>query len=796
MTVVYFGIAWLSGIWLASWLNWPAHTWLLSGLVSSGWGLFLRRRQRLKWALALFYLAAIGLAGLRYATAVPVIDANHIASYNDGPPLTFTGLVVGEPDIRDLAVNLRVAVESITSTDGATQPAHGLVLVRAPRFPPIPYGSVVQVNGRVETPPEFDTFSYKEYLAQRGIHSLVNRPRITVLAQEQGSPLYHAIYSFKARAQAIINHLVPEPASALLSGILLGNDNGLPPDLAEDFRTTGMTHIIAISGFNIAILMGVLISLSQPLLQRRGAAVFATAGIAAYTLLVGADPSVVRAAIMGGIYLLANRWLGRANFAYASLFVAAFLMTLINPFSLWDVGFQLSFGATLGLMLYAEPFTRWTRRQLLRWLPRKTVRGVMGLLSDAVLVTLAAQVLTLPLMMAYFRQLSLVSFVANALILPAQPGVMIWGGLATLSGMASTAVGQLFGWVAWLFLTYTIVLVRALASLPGAAVAVDVGPGAIIAIYALIAAITWLARQSPEERGTWRAVKWVRRVPRALAYGGGVVATLLVVGWGMTQPDGRLHVTFFDVGQGDAIFIQSPGGRQILVDGGQYPSILNDQLGRQMPFWDREIDVVIATHPDADHVNGLEGVFGRYRVGLLVTDGSELGESPIYDAVLMAAQAQGTPTHRALAGEVVDLGDGARLELLHPDAVPMADRNENSVSLRLVYGDFSLLLTGDVEENGEKLMLANGRVPRSLVFKAGHHGSRTSSTLSLLQAVQPQIIVVSAGADNHFGHPHVEVLERAQAVGAIVLRTDELGPIQVTTDGRTMWWQAGPKWGP
>ncbi len=796
MTVVYFGVAWLSGIWLASWLNWPAYTWLLAGVVSSGWGVFLRQRQRPKWALVSFCLAVIALAGLRYATAVPVVDASHIASYNDGPPLTFTGLVVGEPDVRDLAINLRVAVESITGPDGTPQPAHGLVLVRAPRFPLIPYGSVIEVNGRPETPPEFDTFSYKEYLARRGIHSLVNRPRITVLAQGQGNPFYHAIYAFKARSQATINRLIPEPASALLTGILLGNDKGLPPDLADDFRTTGMTHIIAISGFNIAILMGVLISISQPLLQRRGAAVFAAVGIAAYTLLVGADPSVVRAAIMGGIYLLANRWLGRANFAYASLFVAAFLMTLFNPFSLWDVGFQLSFGATLGLMLYAEPFTRWTRRQLLRWLPRQTVRRVMGLLSDAVLVTLAAQVLTLPLMMAYFRQFSLVSFVANALILPAQPGVMIWGGLATLSGMVSTAVGQLFGWVAWLFLTYTIVLVRALASLPGAAVAVDIGPGAVIAIYALIAAVTWLARQPPEARRAWQAAKWVRRVPRALTYGSGVVAALLVVGWGMTQPDGRLHVTFFDVGQGDAIFIQSPGGRQILVDGGQYPSVLNDQLGRQMPFWDREIDIVVATHPDADHVSGLEGVFGRYRVGLLITDGSELGESPIYDAVLLAARAQGTPTHRALAGEVIDLGDGARLELLHPDTVPMADRNENSVSLRLVYGDFSLLLTGDVEENGEKLMLANGRVPRSLVFKAGHHGSRTSSTLPFLQAVQPQIIVISAGVDNRFGHPHAEVLERAQAVGAIVLRTDELGPIQVTTDGRTMWWQAGPKRGP
>ena len=796
MPVIVAGTLWLAGIWLAARTGWPPIFWLLSGLIALGTSALINQRagmgRHAGWVMAFFALSALGFGGLRYQTAVPTIDTSHIAYYNGSPDLTFTGLVAGEPDVRDRYVNLRVAVDALILPGGEPLPVTGNVLVRTARFPVIAYGSRVQVSGQLETPPEFAGFSYKEYLARRGIHSLVNQPRLTVLAVDQGQPFYHAIYAFKARAQATINQLIPEPAAALITGILLGNDKGLPPDLAEDFRTTGMTHIIAISGFNVAILIGLLVSVSQPLLNRRGAAIFAMVGVAAYTILVGADASVVRAAIMGSIYLVASRWLGRPNFAYASLFLAAFLMTLLNPLTLWDVGFQLSFAATLGLMLYAEPFARWTRRRLLRWLDRRTVHAVMGVISDAVLVTLAAQVLTLPLMMAYFNQLSFISFVANALILPAQPGVMVWGGLATLTGMVVPAIGQVFAWVAWLFLTYTITLVRLLAAAPGATMAVEVGPGFVVAVYAFIAALTWAARQPPEERARWLGNRQIQ-LPRGLAYGGAMVAALLTLGWGFSQPDGHLHVAFLDVGQGDAIFIQSPAGRQILIDGGYYPSVLNDELGRQMPFWDREIDLVVATHPDADHVSGLEGVFGRYRVGMLLTEGTGLGESAVFDAVLQAAERRGTPVHRAVAGEVIDLGDGARLEVLHPAYTLMEDRNANSVSLRLVHGEFTLLLTGDAEENAERLMLDNGRSLQAIVFKAGHHGSRSSSTMPFLQAVRPQFIVVSAGKDNRFGHPHPEVLERAQAIGAVVLRTDELGTIELVTDGQTMWWQAGPK---
>ncbi|HEX6385369.1 MAG TPA: DNA internalization-related competence protein ComEC/Rec2 [Anaerolineae bacterium] len=790
MLLVYWTVGWFFGLWLASLAGLNLWNWLAlggAGLV----GVVVLRRQA-NAGLLLVCLAGVGLGAARYQTSVSLIDETHIAFYNDTTGMTITGTVIAEPDVGDRSVDLHLAADSITNHDGATRPVQGTVLVRTFRYPVIAYGSRLQLEGQLKTPPAGEDFSYKEYLARQDIHSLMILPQITVLAENQGSPFYHGVFAFKQRAQATINHLIPEPQAALLSGILLGNDNGLPPALRNAFQATSTTHIIAISGFNVAILIVILVTLSRSFLSHRGAVLFAIVGITVYTILVGASASVVRAALMGTLYLLSSRWLGRPTYAYASLFLAGFLMTLFRPATLWDIGFQLSFMATLALMLYADPLTEWMRTRLLRVMNEGIVERITGVLTEVVVITITAQALTLPLMAGYFGRVPLVGLLANFLIIPAQPGVMIWGGLAALAGMALPVAGQVFSWVAWLFLSYTILLVRLFAALPGATVPVRVSPASVVAIYAIIAAVTWLAKQESDRRS--RLLLQLRQnLSQRLAFGGALLLALLAISWAATQPDGYLHVVFFDVGQGDAIFIQTPSGRQILIDGGLYPTVLHGQLGRQMPFWDREIDILVATHPDADHVTGLVGVFDRYRVGRLITDGEGAGESSNYDALLLAAENNHTPLHSALAGQLITIGDGVRLEILHPGAsLDRGNRNENSVSMRLLYGHFAVLLTGDAEEKGERAMLASGRPLHALVFKAGHHGSDSSSAMPFLQAIRPQIIVVSASEDNRYGHPHLAMLQRATEVGAAVLRTDELGTIEVISDGRTMWWQAGP----
>ena len=187
---------------------------------------------------------------------------------------------------------------------------------------------------------------------------------------------------------------------------------------------------------------------------------------------------------------------------------------------------------------------------------------------------------------------------------------------------------------------------------------------------------------------------------------------------------------------------------------------------------------------------GLVVVLNRYHVDVLMTNGAREGASEAYDALLEAAGEGTVAVRRARAGETVIVEDGVRLEIVHPSKTLNDGDNDNSVSLRLAYGNFTVLLTGDAEETAEREMVASGRRLQAIVFKAGHHGSRTSSNDFLLADVRPQMVVISAGKDNDLGHPHPEVLARVEEVGAAVLRTDEMGTIEVMTDGEQMWWEA------
>ena len=778
------GAAWLAGIGLAALVDLGAGFWLAMAAAAAFGAAALWRVGRV--GLALAGAAALALGGARAVAAAPVIDAGHIATYNGATGVVLRGDVAAEPDVGDTSRRLRLSVRELV-IDGQMYPVSGLVLVELPRYPSIGYGAALDLSGELLPPSSLNSPNYAAYLARQGIHSVMQFPDASVLSETGGREWRQALLAVRERGRVALRASLPEPQASLLTGILLGDDSGLPRALADAFQTTGMTHIIAISGFNIALIIALLDRLAAPLLPRRVGAVIIALLIVLYALLVGASASVVRAAVMGISYLIGLRLMGRPTLALAGLFSAAFVMTLWNPLTLWNVGFQLSLAATLGLLLYGEPWTRQLRRGT-TGLPPVVRRPTTQLLSEGVVITLAAQVLTVPLLVYHFGALSLASLPANFLVLPAQPAVMLTGGLTLLAGLALPAIGRLIGLTAWLFLTYTIRIIEWLARVPWASRQLHLPAGGLLAVYAIIAAVTLWTAAGPSRR---RAVtERLRAHPRRNAALGGLAVVVLLAGaWWLQRPDGRLHVAFLDVGQGDATLIQSPDGRQVLIDGGRYPSRVLAQLGEQMPFWDHSLDLVIATHPDDDHAAGLVTVVERYDVDGVMTNGATADDAG-YAALLAAAEATGAPILVAQPGQSIDLGDGARLDILSAGGDATTADNDASVVARLTYGDLSVLLTGDAGEAAEAALLAGGQLLPAVVLKAGHHGANTSSGEAFLAAVRPQFIVISVGADNSYGHPAPAMLARAAAVGATVLRTDEVGTIEVISDGTRMWWES------
>lgn len=773
MRLFWYGTAWLAGIAFGRLIAFEVPVWLfLSGCTFCA-AVFFRRRRPIRLFALLLFLISVGAA--RYRVALPVFGDGHIASYNDtSQPLTFEGVLVAAPDVRDTYAGLTLRVDRFHLEGEATaRTADGLVLIRAPREVAWAYGDRLRVTGTLETPPEFEGFSYRDYLARRGVYSVTSDASIERIAVRQGNPILQVVNDLRVRALKAVYAMFPDPEASLMAGILLGVESGISPEVRQAFNDTGTTHVIAISGFNITLVSSVVISLFRSRLGARRGALAAGAAIAVYTLLVGADAAVVRAALMGGLALMA-RSLGRQTYALASLAGAAMAMTAVNPLVLWDVSFQLSFTATLGLVLYAQPLKQWFVGVACRWMPEERAARIAGPVSEYGLFTLAAQVTTIPLTAYTFQRFSLVTFLANPTILPAQPGLMVLGGLATLLGAIWTPLGQPLAWLAWPFPAFTIRAVTAFAAVTGASIAVGkIGTPVMVGYYALLFGATAWARLPVERRP--RAPALALKVPVALALVGLAVSVGLVWRGHADQPDGRLHVTALDVGEAEAVLIETPEGRFVLVGGGASPILLSEALGRRLPLFGREIDWLVVASTREEQLAGLLGVVDRYPIRSALVSGPP-GRGA-YQRLIDELTEAGRPTLVAETGQALDLGGGARLEV---EAI-----GERGAVLLLTYGHARILfapgadprLVGELVGEG-----APGPVTAALLPDGGYAAVNPPEWLATLQ---PMVALISVEAGNRRGLPSRETLRALE--GTTVLRTDVNGWIELATDGERLW---------
>ena len=355
------------------------------------------------------------LGVFRYGHAQPLAGPGFVGSIS-GQEVTLHGTVISEPDVR--ISNAKLTIGGLRSVRG--QVLWGKVLLTIPLYPEFRFGDVVRVQCQLDHPEPFDGFAYDRYLARSDIFAVCYYPTVTVVEQGRGDPVRSAIFTFKARLQQVINRGLPEPQASLLSSIILGSRRGLPATLVDDFNATGLTHLVAISGAQITLVVNLLRALLPYLgVHRRKSFYLISVSLAAYLVLIGAPASAVRAGLMGWLLLFAAH-VGRLPQAWRLLLYAAVAMVAVNPKILRDdVGFQLSFAAVAGL-IYLQPVLE----RLFSWVPER------GGLRVALAMTLAANLFTLPLVSAQFGRVSLVSPLANVLVFPVSAFVMVAGILA------------------------------------------------------------------------------------------------------------------------------------------------------------------------------------------------------------------------------------------------------------------------------------------------------------------------------------------------------------------------------
>lgn len=763
----WLGLAFLGGIVTAQGLPLPLAAWGAAagvGLLPGIAALFLKP---LGWKGFLPLLFFLGAARLALANLPP--GPQDLAFYNDTPrKIWLTGYIYEPPDLRDSSALVKVHVTALDFGSG-DQPVSGNLLLRLDHAEGLAYGSVLRVRGLLKTPAESDEFSYRAYLHRQGIDSVLTTPLATKLPFDKTNPLLALLYRAQKGIYQRVYRLFPDPEASLAAGILVGKDKGMTASLTQAFTDTGTSHIIAISGFNIAIVAGLFVGLFSRLLGKTWGGLLAIAAIAAYTLLVGADASVVRAAIMGSLSILAGQS-GRRNFGLNTLLVVAVFMAAWNPLILQDVGFQLSFAATLGLVLFASPLQEAFGAFLRRFLPLEWVEKLIGPLSDYILLTLAAQLTTLPVIVYHFQRISLVSFLINPLILPAQPPVMIFAGLAALLSRLYFPLGQALAWFTLPFLAYTIRMVETFASLPHGVFSLDLGEMAgllTLTYYTLLIGFT-LASE------TTRA--WLKPLLQPSALLTTLAALAFLTGRAaLNAPDGRLTLTAFNVGQGHALLLQSPSGGQILFNGGASLSRISDGLGRRLSPFNRRLDLLIIGSTQETEVAALPlGLLDRYPPQQIVWSGAPQAS---YSArrFFLLAQASQAPLTIAQKGMRFDLGQGAVLE-----AVSVSSRG--SIWL-LRWGKFSALLPLGTTF-GAYQELQNGRAigPVNVLLLA-EGGYAPANPRAWLQNLAPQVYLLSIDAANDSGLPSHDLLKQLE--GQTLLRTDENGWIKISTDGET-----------
>lgn len=761
--------------------------------------------------LSLFFCAAVGF-GAAQLTSIPLF-ASDLRRHTDRGPIHIIAQVDGPPG--HAKGRLILPMRGIWRREGTHwRPAAGafrltVYNIHADADTPFEYGDQLEMEISLRRPRQFENpgvFPYADYNERQGsagVAGLSRLSQVKKVGQEGSAPLKKLYLWRDTIRKRILSSLSGEPA-ALLMALIIGDSGGLTDAIREVFSASGTTHILSISGSHLALVSllmfgavrWLILRLPVPFLLRlsffklpsQWAALATACAVSGYAFLAGGEMATLRSLTMILVYLFAI-WLVQSSNIKVSLAVAALLILAFHPRALFNISFQLSFVSVLSILLTLEwwnaAFPAKEVQTTLemsgarkRWVALKRI-GRLSTLS-----TLGATLGTAPLTLYYFHTFSWVGLLANPLIIPVAGGLIVPLGL--LSTLATPFVAEGFPLARWhqalgegYFATTAF-----FARLPGADFHAASPPVVMVILFYGILPFLMVKRAS------W---KWL--LPTLLLF------FSFFLGFGSLRfPPKTLRVTFLDVGQGDATLLEFSDGRVMLVDAGSGGDF-DVGRGAVAPYlWQRRIrtiDYLVGTHPQMDHMGGLGYIARKFSVGEVWTNGVE-SDAEFYRVF------QETLLQRGWNQKVIHRGtpplqmDGCQIVFLNPpEAAPLPGKqlrveparrakqkvNNHSIVFRLSCpapsGDFSILMTGDIEKEAEAKLITNNDLLRSTILKVPHHGSRSSLDAAFLSAVSPRVAMISAGRRNRYRHPHPEALAAYQTAGARIYRTDQDGALFV-----------------
>jgi len=776
-------IFYASGIIIGYFLHLPAYL-LFCGVLIAAAGAAVKRFAAKGNIRLSFYAAALMFGILMCRLEFYSLGGN--IDFLAGKYTVFTGAVVTEPDRRidrtDYVVKTEMINYSIRS-DGTRYVTDFrprgcvLVTVKGPG-PEFGYGDRLQAAGvlqKSEDPGNPGEFNYRKYLEERGIRLVLksrNGAGLTKIGTGPVNPLMKFSIGLKEKLVSVINKNMPEKQAALMEGILFGSTGRINPEIKEDMALAGVAHILSVSGYHVGLVAGFIILAGNTLGLRKpvcDALAAVTTGL--YALMAGAGPAVTRALIMAWVLLLV-RYVRKEYDWPSSMSLAGLIILIINPLALFEPGFQLSFLATWGILCLVPLLKRLNR--------------ILPPLGQASSVAFAAQIAVFPVTAYYFNYFSLFFLPANLIIVPLISIVMLLGGIAAVLGLVWNPPAEILSISAAAVLDVTLLAAGLLAGLPFAAI--NIRPPGIIKItcyYLTLGLLTEFFRNYGL-RIRARRLWYLNRSALVLA-ALAVSAALLWGGMAYSRSE-ILEVTFIDVGQGDAALVQSPGGRNLLIDTGGLPdSPTGFDVGEQilLPFLNRkgvrDIDILVLTHPHLDHIQGVSALLGKIKIKTIVV-APQFAQYPEGIELKQKLMERNIEIRVVSGGENIYFGEDINLEVLSPIGSTAVNANDDSLVIRLGYRDFRVMFTGDAETVPLEAISESGQDCRADIVKIPHHGSGNAWTEDFFRAADPEAAVISVG-QNLFGHPSPKVLEGLEQMNIRVVRTDRDGAVTVRSDG-------------
>ena len=732
------------------------------------------------------FLLILLLAGMCHASiSYFLFPSNHITRFLDQEnKITVYGFLAKDPVVREDRVDWTLSLDSLQTGTFRTCTCGEVSVTFYRNLPPeLEYGDYIRLTGTLVSPSRQRNpggFDYRTYLARNGIWGIFKPSPGTLeifASSKRGTWINrHCIYPLRRSLLKIIEQTTAPRHQAFVKALTLGDRSELSPEIKETFARSGLIHLLAVSGLHVGfILAGVQIFLGFFRFPRKWSICLTIIILVIYALLTEMKPPVTRAVIMASVFLV-GQLLGRKTSPFNSLGTAALILLIINPDRLFDPGFQMSFSAVFSILYCYPKISQIVFLQKLMHHRFFLIRYSIQLL----ILSLSAQLGTAPISVFYFNRFSPVSLVLNIAAIPLVGIIMALCLIIWLIAPFSLWIALSFGALNNICIDLLNLIAEKPSLIPGAYVSLPTPSILFMLTYLGILVLLFEYK------------KTLLRRPGMI----GLLLLLNIAVWKYvwTNPSNKLTWIQFDVGQGDAALLRLPGNKNILIDAGERREHFDTGERIIAPYLIkngiRKLDAIILTHRHGDHNGGLPYILRHFKVDQFITTPSDYstGTTRLVDSLLFN---RSIPQLFVTADDTIFHDSGVLLKILSPDTLmekPLEnfshDVNNQSIVLLGAYGSASFLAMGDAETPIEKILLENQSLPQSVdLLKAGHHGSKTSSSLELIRYVNPKNVIVSVGKNNRHGHPSKEVMENYLSHHASIYRTDQEAACVFETHG-------------